>query len=149
MGFDLSCTGGNDGDIYEVKIAVYSAGTTLEGKALLTEGERQTLYLDVSGLDGSGGIDAVRIAARRVSGDGEFALRAYAVGLYSAGHSDRELAELIEAARGAGKYTDTSSDSEDYGRLLTAVLLTAASLACGGYAAVLLARHEKRRADDR
>ena len=60
-----------------------------------------------------------------------------------------EPAKLIEAARGAGKYTDTSSDSEDYGRLLTAVLLTAASLACGGYAAVLLARHEKRRADDR
>lgn len=149
MGFDLSCTGGNDGDIYEVKIAVYSAGTTLEGKALLTEGERQTLYLDVSGLSESGGIDAVRIAARRVSGDGEFALRAYSVGLYSAVHSDRELAELIESARGAGKYTDTSSDSEDYGRLLTAVLLTAASLACGGYAAVLLARHEKRRTDDK
>ncbi len=143
-GFDLSCSGGAEGDIYEIKLVVYSGGVSVEGKTVMTEGERKTLYIDISGAPDDAGIDAVRIAARRVSGEGDITLRTYEVSLCSREHSDRELAALIAEAHRSGDGGDASIDDEASQKLLTAVLLIAASVAFGGYAAVLLARRERR-----
>ena len=143
--FELSCSGGSEGDIYEVKLVVYSNGGSVEGKTVITEGERKTLYLDISGIPGAD-IEAVRIAARRVSGEGDITLRTYSVSLCSREHSDRDLAALMANAHKADDNGASSVGDEATQKLFAAVLLMAVSVAFGGYAAVLLARRERRQA---
>lgn len=144
IGIDLSCSGdGDGGELYEVKLVVYSGQTTLEGRCVIADGERQMLYLDISDISE---IDAIRVAARRVSGVGAITLRTYTLGLYSEKYTDGELDTLIEAAKRAGDNASSVIAGEGDQRVLTAVLLIFAMTACGGYAAVLISRHEKRRA---
>lgn len=143
IGIELSCTGDGGGDLYEVKLVIYSGQTTLEGRCVVADGERQMLYLDISDITE---IDAIRVAARRVSGVGTITLRTYTLGLYSDNHTDGELKTLIDAAKRAGDNTSSVIAGEGDQRVLTAILLIFAITACGGYAAVLISRHEKRRA---
>ena len=147
MGFELSCSDGAGESLYEVKLVIYSGGVTLEGKTVIKDGERVSLYLDVSALTDGGGIDAVRIAARRVSGEGEFILRTYSVSLLSDEHSDRELAALIEQARMEAADRDIADDTDKGStrRLVTAVLLIGAIAAFGVYAAALISRYDRQK----
>ena len=147
VGFELSCSDGAGESLYEVKLVIYSGGVTLEGKTVIKDGERASLYLDVSALTDGGGIDAVRIAARRVSGEGEFILRTYSVSLLSDEHSDRELAALIEQARMEAADRDIADDTDKGStrRLVTAVLLIGAIAAFGVYAAALISRYDRQK----
>ncbi len=143
-GFDISCSDDAGGSLYEVKFVIYGGGMTLEGKTVVKDGERAMLYMDTSALADSGGIDAVRIAARRVSGEGDFSFRTYAVKLFSDKHSDRELAELIEEAKRVAKKDDTGSSDEGMTkRLVTAVLLLAVLAAFGVCTALIMFRYDR------
>ncbi len=142
IGLDISCSGDGD-DLYEVKLVIYSENTTLEGKCVVSDGERCMLYLDISDISA---IDAVRIAVRRVSGGGGITLRTYSLGLYSETYTDGELETLIYEAKRTGSASADATDSESDRRAFVAILLVFAMIACGIYAAVLISRYEKRRA---
>lgn len=148
MGFELSCAGdASDDSLYEVKLVIYSGGVTLEGRTVVKSGARTQLYLDVSSLSSGAGINAVRVAARRISGKGEFDLRIYDISLYSDRYGDRELAGLIDAERAnAAESRDGSGDGEETsGEKLTAALMLGGIAAIGVCIAVLPARRDKRR----
>lgn len=143
IGLDISCSGDGGDDLYEVKLIVYSGDATLEGKCVVRDGERCMLYLDISDISA---IDAVRVAARRVSGIGGITLRTYSLGLYSEKYTSGELDVLIGEAKRAGDGVSDISAGEKNSRAPVAVLLIFAMTACGIYAAVLISRYEKRRA---
>lgn len=126
---------------------IYSGGVTLEGRTVVKSGARTQLYLDVSSLSSGAGINAVRVAARRISGKGEFDLRIYDISLYSDRYGDRELAGLIDAERAnAAESRDGSGDGEETsGEKLTAALMLGGIAAIGVCIAVLPARRDKRR----
>lgn len=150
IAIELSCSGGTDapdsGELYEVKLMIYSDGATLEGRAVVSEGEKIVLYLDAASVMSGSGIESVKLAARRVSGTGDFVLRTYSIKLLSSRYSDRELGELISAARAAAKTENGTNPSLGNGtdKLFTALLLTGITAAMGVCVAITIAKREKR-----
>ena len=127
--FDIQC-GESDGSIYEITVYVNHGDGTLISKCVVAGGVRCSLSADVSEYDSTVLVNSIRIAIKRVTGDGAFDLNLYKLKINDYTDSNALLAQKLEDVR---NYLRTDTRAEDssnkVGIILGVSLMTAIGMA--------------------
>ncbi len=126
VSFDIDCPG-EQNEIFEILIKLYSEQTSVEAKATVRGGERSVLTIDTSAVSTDTKVDSIRLCAKRITGEGDYELHLYKVSINSMKYTSNELSAVLDDAR--NDLRDDSGDTFAKGRTITAiVVLSVASL---------------------
>jgi hypothetical protein len=143
---ELAC-GGSEDEIYEIVLKLYADGLTVEADATISGGERSVLAVDTSMLPSDTRVDALRICARRVTGEGDYELQLYKISLNSKEYTSDELYAALDAAK--DDLEGKSENSTTLGRIVTAVVIVMAVSILTVAAAISADKKRKKQSNER
>ncbi len=137
---------GATGTRYEIQLRTVGKEDTVLASAILTQGERTDLYLDLAASKAAlSSVNGIRLLARSLDGEGEsFELHFYSLTLESDSLSDSELSRKVnDLLTGTEVASEEQTEKRDFTRplVVSAILL----LVSAAITAILVIRRKTRR----
>ena len=123
----------NASALYELRLTIGKSNARVVCRAVIENGNTQTLFFDISDFAANYSADYIRISVRALTQNtGESTLRIYDLCGYSEVYSNDELAERIEQQRAAVRNVTLESENVAYKTLITVVCIIVALVAVSG-----------------
>lgn len=122
----------NSNALYELRLTIGAATSRAVCKAVITSGNTQTLFFDISNYAESRTADYVRIGVRALTGETEECmLRIYDLKGYSNSYSNDELSTLIEEHRATLRSTENTAGATTYRTIISVICVFFVLVAVG------------------